>query len=1007
MLLHSSFARRPLGPRVVLASLLLVAASACLSLAADEGPFFVPTGGEPPVHEEKRVEAHKGALTTLAFSADGKLLASAGEDGAVHVWEFEKGARRCKIKNAIKGRVACLAISPDGRMLLVGGAGRTIIGFDPATGKKLKEFQQLAEDTRCLAWRPNGEHFAAVGADNVVRVFDADDGKVVREEPAPLPPTDLMFDSTGITVYVAMPMKGVGYFYMDEAKPMVWNVSTKNNDWDARIVARTSNNELTATIGTGKLFYWKSGGDIEGLRTQLTGEMRIAFSSDGAHILAFGGNGALSAWKLPEEARVLYHKATDDGVSAVALAEGGSRAASGHEDGAIRFWRIDEPNPPLFAEQSAFQDQVATLLTDEKFAELDELGNALRESKARLPVGLSKLEFFYEVLSIPYDQTDENWQTRMDLLSKWRESRPQSSIAKIAHAAAWIVYAWYARGSGPAIAVTQEGQAQFQTRLNNARALLDDVAMTEQNNPAVHHQLLMVAKGQGWSKEDARQALDKVFAIDPEYHEAYLVMAEFLLPRWHGEPGDLEAFADEAANRLGGDKGEELYFRIASGIWPYYGSAFFTQTEFDYQRIRTGGKALLMRYPEAFQTNLNRPLNQLCRFACQAGDMALAHELFVDLGNNFWMHVWRSEEEFSRWRDWAQPEPEAGLALRSLVGHTDDISWVAFSPDASLLATCAEDGSARIWQAGDGKKLNVLPGPPTLRWNQIAFHPKEKLVAICGQNLTPPHFRMLFLLWNWETDETTVLEGADELNSDLLAFSPDGRWLAGNTSKDILLWEIASPEKPRVLAHHEGVRLGMTFYDDSRTLAICGRGEMTLWEVESGKLRHSWKSEGLILAIRPFFSKDGRMLASKVQKEDDVQVRDVETGEIKATITAPKTFGPMLSPDGRTLVTTSADEIVLWEVASSRQLARVAAKTGLAKDFSPDGRLLAIGCDDFKTRLWEVEKLLSAGKSESNTPSPDGSGAGEAAKPAAEVPKPAKDAPKPAPKKPRKPRSNP
>jgi WD40 repeat protein len=66
------------------------------------------------------LRAHANGLRTVAFSADGRALATGGADGAVCVWEAATGRLRQRFAGHA-GNVGALAFSPDGRLLVSGG----------------------------------------------------------------------------------------------------------------------------------------------------------------------------------------------------------------------------------------------------------------------------------------------------------------------------------------------------------------------------------------------------------------------------------------------------------------------------------------------------------------------------------------------------------------------------------------------------------------------------------------------------------------------------------------------------------------------------------------------------------------------------------------------------------------------------------------------------------------------------------------------------------------------
>jgi hypothetical protein len=99
----------------------------------------------------------------------------------------------------------------------------------------------------------------------------------------------------------------------------------------------------------------------------------------------------------------------------------------------------------------------------EDFAELDQMADAARSSKARFPGGGWKLSRFYEAVKPNGGgyQTDADWKNHIELLQRWTAARPQSATARVALAEAYLRYAWAARGAGYANTVTDQGLAAF------------------------------------------------------------------------------------------------------------------------------------------------------------------------------------------------------------------------------------------------------------------------------------------------------------------------------------------------------------------------------------------------------------------------------------------------------------------------------------------------------------------------------------------------------------------
>ncbi len=238
--------------------------------------------------ERRTLSGHEAAVWCVTFSPDGSRLASLDSARAVKLWDAETGEEvgSWDVRAGGRGRVA---FRPDGRSLLVSGADGVHLR-DLKTGQVLRSFRGHAKGVSDVAFDPDGRRLATAGIDGTVKVWDADGGQelfTLRGHGAAV--HCVAFSPDGARLASGSWSDGAGGARIGEVK--IWDAAAQ----DVRDLYRGKAVEAVAFAPDGRRLAWATAATVR-VWDRERGREELAFrDAQAVRAVGFSSDGRLAA----------------------------------------------------------------------------------------------------------------------------------------------------------------------------------------------------------------------------------------------------------------------------------------------------------------------------------------------------------------------------------------------------------------------------------------------------------------------------------------------------------------------------------------------------------------------------------------------------------------------------------------------------------------------------------------------------------------------------------------
>jgi WD40 repeat protein len=300
----------------------------------------------------------------LAFSPDGKLVATAGQDGTTSIWNVGSGKRSQALVNSPgpPAAVAAVAFSPDGHYVATGSGDGGVRVWDPATGDRTYLFTGQTNPVTAVAWSPDSRLLATASLDRSVRLWAIQRLPLLGSSLATLSGNAAAVDAmvfpsdarlvTGapdgtVRVWDARPEQTLRLLGRGPgaAEVGLWRGDTIVGLWSSGVVktydARTRHRTHVLLNSTG---------------VRLTA---VAASADGSVIATGGADGTTDTWDGRTGA-LLGSQPGSAPIGAVAVSASGGLASGGDVDGRVSVWSPHAAGKPLWTGHQVGNVSLAT-----------------------------------------------------------------------------------------------------------------------------------------------------------------------------------------------------------------------------------------------------------------------------------------------------------------------------------------------------------------------------------------------------------------------------------------------------------------------------------------------------------------------------------------------------------------------------------------------------------------------------------------------------------------------